>query len=185
MNTAMYFHQMLCCIIPLVGKVLLIWSFSNGRVYFYYCVIFLIEIKYLLPLHWRHNGRNGVSNHQPHDCLLNGLFRQRSKKTSKLRLNGLCEGNSQGTGEFPAQRASNAENISIWWRHHVKVTSGVDVDHVSNHATARPPRWHWLLFKCLTCKYTPWYIKISTSWFNLLPLNLKMNLSYLTKRIAG
>ena len=22
------------------------------------------------------------------------------------------------TGEFPAQRASNAENISIWWRHH-------------------------------------------------------------------
>ena len=23
------------------------------------------------------------------------------------------------TGEFPAQRASNAENVSIWWRHHV------------------------------------------------------------------
>ena len=22
-------------------------------------------------------------------------------------------------GEFPAQRASNAENVSIWWRHHV------------------------------------------------------------------
>ena len=22
------------------------------------------------------------------------------------------------TGEFPAQMASNAENISIWWRHH-------------------------------------------------------------------
>ena len=21
-------------------------------------------------------------------------------------------------GEFPAQRVSNAENISIWWRHH-------------------------------------------------------------------
>ena len=21
------------------------------------------------------------------------------------------------TGEFPAQKASNAENISIWWRH--------------------------------------------------------------------
>ena len=25
------------------------------------------------------------------------------------------------TGEFPAQRASNAENISIWWRHHAKL----------------------------------------------------------------
>ena len=24
-----------------------------------------------------------------------------------------------GSGEFPAQRASNAENVSIWWRHHV------------------------------------------------------------------
>ena len=26
--------------------------------------------------------------------------------------------NSPGTGEFPAQMASNAENVSIWWRHH-------------------------------------------------------------------
>ena len=25
----------------------------------------------------------------------------------------------QVTGEFPAQRASNAETVSIWWRHHV------------------------------------------------------------------
>ena len=30
----------------------------------------------------------------------------------------LCGGNSPVTGEFPAQRASNAENVSIWWRHH-------------------------------------------------------------------
>ena len=27
-------------------------------------------------------------------------------------------GNSPVTGEFPAQMASNAENVSIWWRHH-------------------------------------------------------------------
>ena len=27
-------------------------------------------------------------------------------------------GNSPATGEFPSQRASNAENVSIWWRHH-------------------------------------------------------------------
>ena len=40
------------------------------------------------------------------------------KKTSKLRVTGLCAGNSPGTGEFPAQMASNAENFSIWWRHH-------------------------------------------------------------------
>ena len=71
------------------------------------------------PLQWRHNGRNNVSNHQPHDCLLNRLFRRRSKKTSKLRVTDLCVGNSPVTGEFPAQMASYAENPSIWWHHHV------------------------------------------------------------------
>ena len=69
-------------------------------------------------LEWRHNGRDCVSNHQPHDCFLNRLFRHRSKKTSKLRVTGLCAGNSPEAGEFPTQRASNAENVSIWWRHH-------------------------------------------------------------------
>ena len=54
--------------------------------------------------HWRHNGRDSISNHQPHDCLLNRLFGRRSKKTSKLRVTGLCVGNSPGTGEFPAQK---------------------------------------------------------------------------------
>ena len=41
-------------------------------------------------LRWRQNGRDSISNHQPHDCLLNRLFRRRSKKTSKLRVTGLC-----------------------------------------------------------------------------------------------
>ena len=70
-------------------------------------------------LPWRHNGLDSVSNHQPHHCLLSRLFGRRSKKTSKLRVTGLCAWNSPGTGEFPAQRASYAENVSIWWRHHV------------------------------------------------------------------
>ena len=69
-------------------------------------------------LRWRHNDHAGVSNHQPHGCLLNRLFRRNSKKTSKLRVTGLCAGNSPGTGEFPAQMASYAENVSTWWRHH-------------------------------------------------------------------
>ena len=38
---------------------------------------------------------------------------RRSKKTSKLRVTGLCVGNSPVTGEFPAQMASNAENASF------------------------------------------------------------------------
>ena len=57
-------------------------------------------------LQWRYNGRNGISNHQPHDCLLNRWFRRRSKKTPKLRVTGLCAGNTP-------------ENVSNWWRHHV------------------------------------------------------------------
>ena len=72
----------------------------------------------VLTLQWRHNGRDSVSNHQPYDCLLNLLFRRRSKKTSKPRVTGLCTGNSPGTGEFLAQLASYAENVSIWWLHH-------------------------------------------------------------------
>ena len=51
--------------------------------------------------------------------------RTRSRKTSKLRVTGLCEENLPLTGEFPAQRASNAENVSIWWRHHVMALSPV------------------------------------------------------------
>ena len=66
------------------------------------------------PLQWRHNGHDNVLIH----CLLNRLFRRRSKKTSKLRVTGLCAGISPGTGEFPAQMSSNTENVSIWWRHH-------------------------------------------------------------------
>ena len=81
--------------------------------------------RFILPplsFQWRHNGRVGVSNHLPHDCLLNGIFRRRSKKTQKLRVTGLCEGNSPVTGEFPSQRASKAENVSVSWRHHIEFT---------------------------------------------------------------
>ena len=70
-------------------------------------------------LQWCHNERDGVSNHQPRDCLLNPLFRRGSKKTPMLHVTGICEGNSPVTGDFPTQTASNAENVSIWWRHHV------------------------------------------------------------------
>ena len=68
----------------------------------------------IVALRWRHNGCDGVSNHQPHDCVFNRLFRRRSK----LRVIGLCAGNSPVPGEFPAQMSSDAENVSISWRHH-------------------------------------------------------------------
>ena len=40
------------------------------------------------------------------------------RKHQSSALLAICAGNSPGTGEFPAQMASNAKNVSIWWRHH-------------------------------------------------------------------
>ena len=59
----------------------------------------------------RDSERDDVSNRQPHNYLLNHLFRRRSTKISKLRVSGLCEGNLPVTGQFPAQRASKGKNI--------------------------------------------------------------------------
>ena len=70
-------------------------------------------------LQWRHNERDGVSNHRHLECLLNRLCRRRFKKTSKLRVTGLGEENPPVTSGFPSHKASNAENVSIWWRHYV------------------------------------------------------------------
>ena len=75
----------------------------------------------ILLKHRRRNERDGVSNHRLLDGLLRRLLRRRSKKTSKLRVTGLCEGNSPVTGEFRSQRASNTENVSIFtspWIHY-------------------------------------------------------------------
>ena len=66
-----------------------------------------------MALQWRHNEGYDVSNHRRLDCLLKRLLRHRSRKTWTLRVTGLCEGNSPVTGEFPSQRTSNAENVSI------------------------------------------------------------------------
>ena len=96
------------------------------RYYFY-----LEEAWEHISVHWQHGSYQLwancfiCSNHQPHDCLLNRVFRRRSKKISKLRVTGLFAGNSPETGEFPTRMASNAENVSIWWRHHVRGSRGM------------------------------------------------------------
>ena len=84
-----------------------------------------VIIDWMSPLQWRHNNhRGGVSNHRRVGRLLDRLFRRRSNKTSKLCLTGLCERHNSLTGQFPARRTSNAENVSIcsiWWCHHAHV----------------------------------------------------------------
>ena len=46
------------------------------------------------------------------------VYSNADKKKSKLRVTGLCAGNSPATGEFHLQMAIHAENVFIWWRHH-------------------------------------------------------------------
>ena len=72
-------------------------------------------------LQWRHNGRDGVSNHRRLDCLLNCLFGSRFKKTSKLRVTGLGRGiqrwptNSPHKG--PVSRKCFHLMTSSWEKH--------------------------------------------------------------------
>ena len=73
-------------------------------------------------LQWRHNERGGISDHQPRDCLLDRLFRCRSKKTSKVHVTGLCTGSSEVTGEFPHQGAVTRkmfpfDDVIMFWTH--------------------------------------------------------------------
>ena len=70
------------------NTVIVIWSFTCLTTLNTHNDIFCI----FSALQWRHNERDGVSNHQPQDCLLNRLFGRRSKKTSTLRVIGLCGG---------------------------------------------------------------------------------------------
>ena len=90
--------------------------FQIRELRYIYCAIYAWNIRNTFQC--CRNESDGVSNYHRLECLLNRLFRGRSKKTSKFRVTGICEGNSQVFGEFPAQRASNAKNFIIWWRHH-------------------------------------------------------------------
>ena len=114
----------------------------------------------VLTLRWCHNGHDGVSSHQPHHCLLNRLLWCRSKKTSKLRVTGLCA----VPGEFPAQsfemgqrklcfsRASFkvwkwVKGNSTWYTFCCVLSWTVDFIHFHIHAFYRAPwlakpAWH-------------------------------------------
>ena len=73
---------------------------------------------WLFPLQWRHYERDGVSNHQPCDCLLNRLFNVQIKENIKAPRHWPLWGEFTGNRWITHKRASNAENVSIWWRHH-------------------------------------------------------------------
>ena len=106
-------NSMICC-----------WMYLIKNILNVYAIHWVLEYKFnALPVERSNTVEcllryHGVSYNQPNDCLLNCLFRRRWNKTLKLRITGLCARNSPVNGDFPTQRASNAENVSILWRHH-------------------------------------------------------------------
>ena len=98
-----------------------------------------------ISLQWCHNGRDGVSNHRRLGCLLNRLLRRRSKKTSKLRVAGLYMEHPPVTGEFPAQRVSNAENIYIYIVMGTGIWIIIALFYHNSFHVSQYCKWHWII----------------------------------------
>ena len=63
-----------------------------------------------------------VPNNQQLHCWFNSFFRCTSRKTSKLRAIGLCEGNPPVAVRIPSQRVNILESVCMWWRHHEPIS---------------------------------------------------------------
>ena len=90
-----------------------LYLFIYIYIYIYYCTLFNNPNSHRTVKHWQRCWLKRVIKMISHM-----LFRRRPKKTAKLRVTGLCARNSLVTGEITAQRANNADNVSIWWLHH-------------------------------------------------------------------
>ena len=102
----------------IVANATILWIFSRAALWDAYSSVNRNVGSAMSAKHYSKVICKGISSQLLLDCLLNSIFRRRSKKTLKLRVTGLCEGNPPYTGGFSSQGASNAENFSIWWRHH-------------------------------------------------------------------
>ena len=109
---------------------------------------------------------------------------RRSKKTSKLRVTGLYQGNSLGTGEFPAQRARTAENVFIWWRHHGFYLFDLTV---FIQGISCSSEWRIKLLIANNCAYFMDRAKLETTkwieldcWYYTLPAMKRINYSSFT-----
>ena len=124
-------------------------------------------------LQWRHHGHDGVSNHQPHDYLRNRYSGTDQRKHQSSASLAFVRGFHR-TGEFPAQRASNAENVSIWWRHHVSCADVMELLFIAYHfnlkqiiRTAFLIAWHFFLNHfTMICPYTRY--QYTPLWFESL-----------------
>ena len=73
-----------------------------------------------IPLRWRHNGRDGVSDHRGLDCLLNRLSRRRSKKHQSSASPAFVRGIHRWPGNSPRKRPVTQkkfpfDDVIMWW----------------------------------------------------------------------
>ena len=111
------------------------------------------------------DGRDSVSNHQPHGCLLDLSFRRRSKKTSMLRFTGLCVGNSPGTVNFPHEWPVTRKCFHL-------MTSSWSISDPFNIENIKKPRniFSWLSL----C----WPYQESANWINGLRASCRRECAY-------
>ena len=90
-------------------QILMVYRFIGNYCYNQSQSNAVISTWYHFSLQWRHNGRNSVSNHQPHDCLLKGLFRHRSQRkhessASLAFVHGIHRGPVNSPHKWPVTR---------------------------------------------------------------------------------
>ena len=157
---------------------------------------------FLQTLPWRHNDHDGVSNHQPHGCLLNRLFRRISKKTSKLRVTGLCVGNSPGPMNSPHKGPVTRkmfpfddvimncvccmkERRSLWAKTHcgrVTPCGVVDLDELWFRRSLGVWRQHVITWTSVNLS-SIWFcaIHIKAVWYAILKISVTENCENITR----
>ena len=100
---------------------------------------------------WRNNGCDAVSNHQPHDCLLICLFWRRSKKHQSSASLAFVRGIHRWPVHSRTKRASNAENVSIWWRHHELFKHFLG--YIASGWQPESPSFHGAVMGVISCIY--------------------------------
>ena len=147
LNTFFWAHKIRSIVIR-VSSGTFIWSLKEKNTLRYH---WTWKSRKMLSLQWRHNDHDGVSNHQPHGCLLNRLFRRRSKKISKLRFTGLCAGNSPGPvnsphkGPVTRKMCPFDDVIMLLWKDTISKRTGRlgrFRDHIIVHASKKRPNDH-------------------------------------------
>ena len=131
----------------------MVFSGSFSKVVGHICMPCSVKRHRSSTLQWLHNDHDGVSNHQPHGCLLNHLFRRRSKKTSKLRVTGLWVGNSPGpvnsSHKWPVTRKMFSSDDIIMMRNEKRRVFVISLSTVKSPYNARESNaitnliWTW------------------------------------------